>query len=195
MKITVYDGADTIGGNKIFVEYDEKEKKGVFLDFGMNFARNNRYFQQFLSVRVVRGIYDLLTLDLIPQLNIYREDLIPKDIQTKVKKFPKLNIEAVLVSHAHQDHYGYIGLLDNSIPIIASPKSLALMKGISDSGFSSLGTKVLIDKERYKVKAKKDRVLKSSSSIIKRPLVSTEEIVEQDFKDFLKVDEDTTLKS
>jgi len=36
MKITVFDGADTIGGTKIHVEEGEN---GLFLDFGMNFAK------------------------------------------------------------------------------------------------------------------------------------------------------------
>ena len=36
MKITVYDGAETIGGNKIHVE---ENGRGIFLDFGMNFAK------------------------------------------------------------------------------------------------------------------------------------------------------------
>ena len=37
--LTIYDGANTIGGNKIFVE---EKGKGVFLDFGMNcIAYNN----------------------------------------------------------------------------------------------------------------------------------------------------------
>jgi len=45
--ITVLDGADTIGGNKILLE---EEGRGILLDFGMNFARYGAYYQE-LSAR------------------------------------------------------------------------------------------------------------------------------------------------
>ena len=69
MKITVYDGADSIGGNKIHVL---ENNNGIFLDFGMNFAKYSLYYQDFIGERPARGIYDLWRLGLIPRLNIYR---------------------------------------------------------------------------------------------------------------------------
>ena len=127
-KITMFDGAATIGGNKIYVE---ENRRGVFLDFGMNFAKYKVYYQEFLYDRSARGIYDLITLDLIPRLNIYRKDLIPSDLDISI--FPSLNVEAVLLSHAHMDHFGNMGLLDENIPIIASPSTLMLLKAIKPS--------------------------------------------------------------
>ncbi|MCJ7574114.1 hypothetical protein MUO93_07615 [Candidatus Bathyarchaeota archaeon] len=44
--ITVLDGADTIGGNKILLE---EKGRGLLLDFGMNFARYGAYYQEFLK--------------------------------------------------------------------------------------------------------------------------------------------------
>ena len=131
--ITVFDGMYSIGGNKIFLEENEK---GVFLDFGMNFKKYDFFFQEYLKERSTRGIYDLVQLDLIPKLNIYRKDLIPPDLDMTI--FPKLDIEAVLISHPHMDHFGNLGLLDTEIPIISSPISLALMKGMADSSNLSL---------------------------------------------------------
>ncbi len=43
--ITVYDGAKTIGGNKILLEDGDA---AVFLDFGTSFDARNRYFEEFL---------------------------------------------------------------------------------------------------------------------------------------------------
>ena len=105
--ITIYDGTDTIGGNKIFVE---QNNKGIFLDFGMNFKKYGVFYQEFLKDRVIRGIHDLIFLDLIPKLNIYRTDLITSDVDPSA--FPSLNVEAVLLSHAHMDHFGNIGYLN-----------------------------------------------------------------------------------
>jgi ribonuclease J len=41
VSVTVYDGARTIGGNKILVE---EGGRGVFLDFGKNFGKYAVYF-------------------------------------------------------------------------------------------------------------------------------------------------------
>ena len=48
VSLTVYDGANGIGGNKIFVE---DQGRGVFLDFGMNFSKNSAYYEEFRSRR------------------------------------------------------------------------------------------------------------------------------------------------
>jgi ribonuclease J len=176
--ITVYDGATTIGGNKIFVE---ENGKGVFLDFGMNFKKYHQYFQEFLKERPARGIYDLIHLDLIPKLNIYREDLIPPDFD--ISMYPRLDIEAILVSHPHMDHFGNIGLLDVEIPIISSPISLALMKGMADSSNLSLNLEAVF----YSKKAQgySGNSLKSINGTYKtRNLICTEKIGD-DLEQFL----------
>jgi ribonuclease J len=41
VKITVFDGADTIGGNKILLE---DHGVNLFFDFGINFNLRNKYF-------------------------------------------------------------------------------------------------------------------------------------------------------
>ena len=143
--ITVYDGTKTIGGNKIYVE--EKDR-GLFLDFGMNFKKYNHFFQEYLTERPSRGIYDLIHLNLIPKLNIYREDLIPSDLT--LSGYPQLAIDAILVSHPHMDHFGNIGLLKTDIPIIASPITFALIKGMADSSSFSLNLQAAYYQERLR---------------------------------------------
>jgi len=166
--ITIYDGANTIGGNKIYVE---ENGKGVFLDFGMNFKKYHYFFQEFLKERSSRGLYDLIQLDLIPKLNIYREDLIPHDLD--LSSYPKLNIEAVLVSHPHMDHFGNIGLLKKDIPIIASPMSFALIKGMADSSNLTLNLEVAFYSK--KTQGISDKIIKSLKGAYKtRTLICTE---------------------
>ena len=171
--ITVYDGANTIGGNKIFVE---ENGKGIFLDFGMNFKKYHYYFQEFLKERSSRGIYDLIHLDLIPKLNIYRRDLIPPDLD--ISTYPKLDIEAILVSHPHMDHFGNIGILNVDIPIISSPISLALMKGMADSSNLSLNYEAAYYSR--KGQGLSDKTLKAKNGAYQsRNLISTESITEE----------------
>ena len=168
--ITVFDGVKTIGGNKIFVE---QNGTGVFLDFGMNFKKYQHFYQEFLKERSSRGIYDLLHLNLIPKLNIYRQDLIPADLD--VSLYPRLDIEVVLVSHPHMDHFGNIGLLNTDIPIISSPISLALMKGIADSSNLTLNLEVAFYSK--KTQGLSDKTLKAIKGAYKtRNMVSTDKV-------------------
>ena len=179
--IIVYDGSNTIGGNKIFME---ENGKGVFLDFGMNFKKYNYYFQEYLKERSSRGIYDLIHLDLIPKLNIYRKELIPPDLD--VSGYPSLKIDAVLISHAHMDHFGNIGLLNTDLPIIASPQTLALIKGISDTGRLSMSLEVAFFSKKNA--GKSDKTIKSVSGTYEmRSMVCTEPFT-SDFESFMSTD-------
>jgi ribonuclease J len=133
--LTIYDGANGIGGNKIYLE---ERGQGIFLDFGKNFGKYGLFYEEFLKNRDTRGIHDLVYLGHLPKLNIYRPDLIPSDLS--ISQYPALNVTAVLLSHAHMDHAGNLGVLRKDIPIVASPESMAILKGMHDSSNTSLDT-------------------------------------------------------
>jgi len=59
------------------------------------------------------------------------------------------------------DHFGNISLLDHNIPIVASPTTIVLLKGILDSSKASLSNEVTYFFER--VPADDNRILKSGS--------------------------------
>jgi len=137
MRITFYDGTDTIGGNKIYVE---EKGRGVFLDFGKNFTKYDSFFLPQLKERSARGITDTVAFGLAPKIDAYRPDLIPSDLD--VSSFQRINPEAVLISHSHLDHCGYVSLLKNSIPLVGSPITLASIKARSDIGNSGFQNEV-----------------------------------------------------
>jgi ribonuclease J len=139
VKITVFDGACTIGGNKIYVE---ERERGLFLDFGMNFAKYSQFYEEYVSERPARGIYDLWHLGLIPRINNYRVDLIPSDLRNDVSRCQKLPTSAILLSHAHLDHAGNIALLEEEIAIVGSPVTMAILKAINDTGGRGFGTEL-----------------------------------------------------
>ncbi len=145
MKITVYDGADTIGGNKIHIE---DNGKGLFLDFGLNFAHSGMYFKEFIKMRPTRGLNDPFEMGLLPKVNTYRGDLITDEInRASLKNIP---VDAILLTHAHMDHYGMIGYLDFSIPLVASPETFAILKAYQDAGRSEIGSSAIYSMERGK---------------------------------------------
>ena len=70
--ITFYGGAYDIGVNKFLVE--DKGTK-IFLDFGMQMGKVNRYFTEFLNPRTCNGMGDLFAFGFLPKLKgLYRKD-------------------------------------------------------------------------------------------------------------------------
>ncbi|HOQ68244.1 MAG TPA: MBL fold metallo-hydrolase RNA specificity domain-containing protein, partial [Candidatus Atribacteria bacterium] len=153
-QITVYDGANSIGGNKILLE---DGKSALFLDFGLNFKLRDTYFSEFLAPRARRGLLDFLHLGLLPPLQgIYRQDLEPSDIDvwSRVSPSKAVTIQGVLLSHAHLDHSGYISFLREDTPVVASLATSLLSKAIQDTSQASLENEICYttpkeDKEGY----------------------------------------------
>ncbi|MGC8813774.1 hypothetical protein [Dictyoglomus sp.] len=108
-------------GNKILLEDGDNS---ILLDFGTNFNEENKYFDKFLRPRQILGIYDHLHLSLIPPLRgLYREDLEIPGIWGDFKEhslYREIEPLALLISHAHLDHIGYLPYINHKIPIITS---------------------------------------------------------------------------
>ncbi|MGD1061001.1 MAG: MBL fold metallo-hydrolase RNA specificity domain-containing protein [Methanomassiliicoccales archaeon] len=157
VKVTVFDGADCIGGNKIHLDFDGH---GLFLDFGLNYHRLSQFYEEFLNPRPTRGIHDHLLMGLIPNIDCYRKDLIPSDLDMSGAQ--KLKVDAVFISHAHMDHVGSAGLLDSSIPFILTPTTAAILKAMRDSSISGFQYEASYASLRSPTE-EDDRVLGSSS--------------------------------
>jgi len=118
IKLTFYGGANEIGGNKILVENNGTK---IFLDFGISYSRSNEYFE--FPLLQPGNIDDLLKTRLIPELEgLYRDYSFKAEYDASgpisIKGTPEeRKFDAVLLSHAHMDHYVYIGLLREDIPI------------------------------------------------------------------------------
>jgi len=101
VNLTFYGGIEEIGGNKVLLE--DKATR-IFLDFGTSFSKEGVYFE-WPELRPA-NIDDLFKTHVIPRFyNFYRF--------SHGKPF----VDAILLSHAHMDHYGYISLVREDIPV------------------------------------------------------------------------------
>ena len=113
--LTFYGGVDEIGGNKILVE--DKGTR-IMLDFGMSYADRRRFFvDPILSPGDER---DLLEFGILPNI---------KGIYEFEESKPA--IDAVFLSHAHGDHWGYISFLKRQIPIHCGETCARILESIS----------------------------------------------------------------
>jgi ribonuclease J len=130
MRLLVLDGANSIGGTKLYLE---DGATGILVDFGINYGRWGLFFEEYLQPRPTRGLYDLWTLGLVPKVDgIYRRDLLPQGFQPSCDH--ALRVAAVLISHPHLDHCGLAGVLRADVPFYASAVGTAIMKAMQDTG-------------------------------------------------------------
>ena len=127
--ITFYGGVKDIGGNKFLV--DDKGTK-VFMDFGMSFTEEGKFFAQFLNARTSNSLIDMFELGILPKIKgLYRRDY------AKHMGFggdEDTEFDALLLTHAHVDHCAYIRYLRPDIPIYCSEESKLIMQNFDETG-------------------------------------------------------------
>ncbi|HEV2166264.1 MAG TPA: MBL fold metallo-hydrolase [Thermoplasmata archaeon] len=140
-EVTVFDGADSIGGTKLLVAQGETR---LLLDFGTNYQRMGELYEEYLKPRPSRGLADFLEVGLLPrQKGWYRKDLFPPyDYPDLDEGWPGERPTAALLTHGHLDHCGGIAFLDPAIPIVATPMTLALLRAWQESGHADLTSEI-----------------------------------------------------
>jgi ribonuclease J len=138
-RLTVLDGESSIGGTKILVESPAAR---VFLDFGTNYQRMGRFYEEFLHPRPSRGLTDLFAVGLLPRRRgLYRPDLFPAtDFPHGDSEFPGDPPTAVLLTHAHLDHAGALAFVDPALPVFATPATVATLRAVQESGKTDVTT-------------------------------------------------------
>jgi len=121
VKLSFFGGQNEIGGNKILLEDGDTR---LFLDFGQSFTAEGNFFDQpFLSPQ---NTDDLRLVGAIPDVDglyknagyrtMYDDEGFVGVCGTGEPK----KIMAVLVSHAHTDHAGYLGIIRKDMKFYGS---------------------------------------------------------------------------
>lgn len=133
VKITFFGGVNEIGGNKILIEDGDTR---VFFDFGLSFASMGEYFGGYLCPRSVNGAGDYLEFGLLPNLTgLYAKEM----IKNTGFRFEKPKFDAVILSHAHMDHIGFLQFVHEEIPIHCGECTKTILDTMKESGRIDLG--------------------------------------------------------
>jgi len=133
VKLNFFGGVNEIGGNKILLE--DKDTR-VFLDFGLSFVREAQYFSGYLYARSVNGAGDYLEFGLLPNLaGLYAKEMIKN---TRIKYKEPL-FDALVLSHAHIDHIGYLPFIHEEIPVYCGECTKTIIDAMQESGRMDLG--------------------------------------------------------
>lgn len=109
--LTIYGGANEVGGNKILLE--DKGVK-IYLDFGEGFDFGEDYFYEWLKPRAVNGLEVYFEFGMLPKLpRLYNKD----SLKFTDLKYEKPDVDAIFISHSHSDHCGHLPFVDEDIPV------------------------------------------------------------------------------
>ncbi|MBU4501016.1 MAG: MBL fold metallo-hydrolase [Nanoarchaeota archaeon] len=124
--LTFYGGVSEVGGNKIMVE-DRGTK--ILLDFGIAFNSGDDYWINWLQPRGISPVKDRFEFGMLPKIKgLYRKDL----LKGTDLKYVKPEIDAVFCTHAHFDHVGYLGFIDENIPVYLGECTKLIMETVEE---------------------------------------------------------------
>ncbi|MCL6088900.1 MAG: MBL fold metallo-hydrolase [Candidatus Marsarchaeota archaeon] len=128
--LTFYGGLNEIGGNKILLE---QQKSRIFLDFGQSFSLLDDYFvpEGFLSPRERFGLKDYFEFGLQPKLpGLYNKEALAA---TDLAYASESSFDAVLITHAHNDHVAHLKYLHPGIPVYMGEATKKILESTAET--------------------------------------------------------------
>ncbi len=135
LSIFFHGGVGEIGGNKFLIN-DEESNVRLYLDFGKNFNISRKYYE--FPFTYPESIEELISIGAIPDLPSIYTSFKKEDFRKgiSVEKEKETNLNAVIISHAHLDHYGHISLLNRRVPIYAGECAINIISAMNSLIYS-----------------------------------------------------------
>ncbi len=149
VKITLLGGVNEVGGNMVFLE-DFHYNVRIFLDFGINIKKFNEYYDR---DEEPNSIEELWRLNLLPEgKEVFIENLYTKTHFKKNQKRinnskaeekpiledPQSNLDGILISHPHKDHFFGLSFVNRNIPIHAGEVTKKIILAFHESSKLSI---------------------------------------------------------
>ncbi|MEE8132612.1 MAG: hypothetical protein V3T40_03450 [Nitrososphaerales archaeon] len=82
-----------------------------------------------MKPRISNGIVDFIEMDLIPNVEgLYRHDL----LEAGGMKGSEVDIDAIILTHAHADHANHISFLHEDIPIYMGETAHSILQALEE---------------------------------------------------------------
>lgn len=143
-RVGIHGGLNEIGGNKILVD---SGRSSVMLDFGKAFGAEDRFFD--FPLYVPRTRLDLVRTGILPEIRgLYQHENLEVEYGDKEPRGvvetpdPGPPVDGILLSHGHQDHCGYLGLVRRDIPVVTGEvtrRFMELREEQQNGGFTHVG--------------------------------------------------------
>lgn len=129
IKIIILGGLNEVGGNIVLLEdinYDTK----IFIDF---VVKIKKYYDSFERGQHPSSIQELIQEGLLPsEENIAIRNLYEnKDNSEKIETPTPSNLDGILISHPHKDHYFSLSFVNRTIPIYTGVVTKRIIRAFS----------------------------------------------------------------
>ncbi len=141
--LTLLGGIDEVGGNTIFLE-DEGYNVKIFIDFGIKIGKYLDYYERGQHPSTIK---ELLQVNLLPaEESISIHNLYLKNLKKeKIFNTRSSNLDGILISHPHKDHYFGLSFVNRTIPIFTGVVTKRIIRAnckssenVSDNNFNNL---------------------------------------------------------
>lgn len=132
VKLTFYGAVSEIGGSKTLLQYNGTN---LFLDFGKDFFGNTDHFSDRLKPAAYLQIRDYLRFgNLPPTAGLYPAPQVEFLQQEFNATLDAGKVDGILLSHGHIDHFGFLPLVDISVPLFMSAETLEVLRFFDETG-------------------------------------------------------------
>ena len=136
MKLIIHRGTQEIGGSCVELKTDATR---LLIDFGIPLTTQKEKFDS--KFLLGKSIEELKALKILPQVNgLYRNQ--------------DREVDAILISHAHLDHYGLLNYAHPDIPVYMS-QGAGILIDVSNifvpTKIGKINTSIISNKKRFKI--------------------------------------------